>query len=68
LSACLHGSNNSALRSVGGFLRSGHVVSSFGYILQHIYMYLEDNTPIDCAQRSSLERSAGGNGGFIAWN
>jgi hypothetical protein len=68
LSTRLHGSNNSVLRSAGGFLRSGHVVSSFGYILQHIYMCLEDNTPIDCAQRSSLERSAGGNSGFIAWN
>jgi hypothetical protein len=58
LSARLHGSNDSALRSGSGFLRSGHVVSLFGYILQHMYMRLEDHTPTDCAQRSSLERIA----------
>jgi hypothetical protein len=52
LSARLHGSNNSALRSGSGFLRSGHVVSSFGYILQYMYILLEGNTPTDCAQRS----------------
>jgi hypothetical protein len=61
LSARLHGSNDSALRSGSGFLCSGHVISSSGYILQHIYMCLEDHTPIDCTQRSSPERSAGGN-------
>ena len=42
LSARLHGSNNSAFRSGSGFLHSGHVVSLFGYILQHMYMRLED--------------------------
>ena len=60
LGARLHGSNDSALRSGSGFLRSGHVVSSFGYILQYMYMLSEDHTPIVCAQRSSLERCAKG--------
>jgi hypothetical protein len=60
LSARLHGSNDSALRSGSGFLRSGHAVSSFGYILQHMYMRLEHHTPTDCAQRSSPKRSAKG--------
>jgi hypothetical protein len=47
LSACLHGSNDSALRSVWGFFRGGHVVSLFGYILQYMYMLWEDHTPTD---------------------
>jgi hypothetical protein len=41
LSARLCGRNDFALRPASGFLRSGHVVSSFGYILQHIYMCLK---------------------------
>ena len=41
LSARLHRSNDSALRSGSGFLCSGHVVPLFGYILQHMYMHLE---------------------------
>jgi hypothetical protein len=67
LSARLHGSNDSAHRSGSGFLRSGHMASLFGYILQYIYMFLEDHTPTDCAKRSSLKEMSGGNGGFIAW-
>jgi hypothetical protein len=67
LSARLHGSNDSALRSGSGFLRSGHLVSLFVNILQHIYMCLKDHIPTDCSQRTSLERRAGGNSGFIAW-
>ena len=55
LSARLHGSNDSALRSGWGFLRSGHVVSSFGYILQHMYMRLKGRALSDCEQRSSHE-------------
>lgn len=38
LSARLHGSNNSALRSGCGLLSSGHVSPVFRCILQHIYM------------------------------
>jgi hypothetical protein len=67
LSARLHGSNDSALRSGSGFLRSGHAVSLFEYILQHMYMRLEDHTPTDCAQRSCLKEAPKGNDGFIAW-
>jgi hypothetical protein len=59
LSARLHGSNDSALRSGSGFLRSGHVVSLFGYILQHMYMRLEDHALTDCNQKSSQEANAG---------
>ena len=55
LSARLHGSNDSALRSGSGFLRSGHVVSLFEYILQHMYMALEDHALSDCEQMSSHE-------------
>ena len=55
LSARLHGSDNSALRSGSGFLRSGHVVSLFEYILQHMYMALEDHALSDCEQMSSHE-------------
>ncbi|MGA9130271.1 MAG: hypothetical protein WB425_19220, partial [Terracidiphilus sp.] len=66
LSARLCGRNDFALRSGSGFLRSGHVVSLFGYILQYMCMLLEDLTPTDCAQRSSLKRNVRGNGGFIA--
>jgi hypothetical protein len=60
LSARLHGSNDSALRSSSGFLCSGHVVSLFKYILQHMYIHCEDHISTDCAQRSSLERSTKG--------
>jgi hypothetical protein len=60
LSARLHRRNYFALRSGSGFLRSGHVVSLFGYILQYMYMLVEDHALTDCAQRSSLERSAKG--------
>src|ERR1035438_6230439 len=67
LSARLHGSNDSALGAGSGFLRSGHVVSLFAYILQHMYMRLEDHAPTYCDQRSSFERSGKENSGFIAW-
>jgi hypothetical protein len=58
LSARLCGRNDFALRSGSGFLCGRHVVSSFGYILQHMYICLEDYAPTDCDQRSSRERSA----------
>jgi hypothetical protein len=60
LSARLDRRNYPALWSGCGLPRNGHVVSSFGYILQYMYMFLEDHTPTDCAQRSSLERIAKG--------
>jgi hypothetical protein len=60
LSALLSGSNDSAFWAGSGFLCSGHVVSLFGYILQYMYILMEDHTPTDCAQRSSLERIAKG--------
>jgi len=59
LSARLCGRNDFALRSGGGLLRSRHVVSSFRYILQYMYMRLGDHAPIDGAQRSSLGASVG---------
>ena len=60
LSARLHGSNDSALRTGSGFLRSGHVVSSLGYILQHMYMRLEGHALADSNQMGSREGDAGG--------
>jgi hypothetical protein len=60
LSARLCGRNDFALRSRSSFLCSGHVVSSFGYILQYMYNLLEDHTPTFSVQRSSLEKSAEG--------
>jgi hypothetical protein len=60
LSARLCGSDDSALRSGRGLLRCGHMVPSFGYILQYLYMLLKDHTPTDCSQRTSLERIAMG--------
>jgi len=65
LSALLCGSNNFALRSGSGFLRSGHVVSPFGYILQHMYICLEYHAPADCNQRSSRDGNAGGAVGLL---
>jgi hypothetical protein len=59
LSALLCGRNDSVLRSGSGFPRSGHVVSLFGYILQHMCMYLEDDVLTDSNQRSSPEANAG---------
>jgi hypothetical protein len=53
LSARFRGSNDSTLRSSSGFLRNGHVVSSFCCILQHMYMRLEGHELADCRQNGS---------------
>jgi len=60
LSALLCGSNDSALRSGCGFLRSGHVVSLSGCILQHTCMSVEYHTLADSNQRSFREGNARG--------
>jgi hypothetical protein len=60
LSPLLCGCNDSALWASSGFLCSGHVVSLFGYILQYMYILVENHTLTDCAQRNSLERIAKG--------
>jgi hypothetical protein len=59
LSARLHGSNDSALRSRCGLLRGRHLISSLRHILQRMYMRVEGHALSDCDQRSSHERRAG---------
>jgi hypothetical protein len=66
LSARLHGRNDSALRLGGGLFRGGHVVSSFRYILQHMYIRLEDHALTSSNQRSSRGGTPGGSSGIIA--
>jgi hypothetical protein len=65
LSARLCGSNDSALRSGCGFFCSGHVISSLGYILQHMYMRLEDHALTDCNQKGSRGRNVAGVVGLL---
>jgi hypothetical protein len=66
LSARLHERNDSALRLGGGLFRGGHVVSSFRYILQHMYIRLEDHALTSSNQRSSRGGTPGGSSGIIA--
>jgi hypothetical protein len=60
LSARLHRRNDFALRSCCGFLRCGHEVSSFGYILPYMYMLVEAHKLNDCRQRGSRDGNARG--------